>query len=66
MACFHEGAKVGHVTSGTMAPFVKKALGMAYLPIGLCEAGKEFHVDIRGKMVKAKVVPKPFYKRPKK
>ncbi len=66
MACFHEGAKVGHVTSGTMAPFVKKALGMAYLPVGLSEAGKEFHVDIRGKMVKAKVVPKPFYKRPKK
>jgi len=66
MACFFDGKKVGHVTSGTMAPFVKKALGMAYLPTELSDNGKEFFVDIRGKMVRAKVVPKPFYKRPKK
>jgi aminomethyltransferase len=66
MACCFEGKKVGHVTSGTMGPFVKKPIGMAYLPIELSDAGKEFFVDIRGKMVKAKVVPKPFYKRPKK
>src|SRR5262245_48770953 len=26
------GAKIGHVTSGTRAPFLKKAIGMAYVP----------------------------------
>lgn len=66
MDCFFNGSKVGFVTSGTMAPFLKKPIGMAYLPVFLAEIEKEFFVDIRGKMTKAKVVPKPFYKRPKK
>ncbi|MGA9751679.1 MAG: glycine cleavage system aminomethyltransferase GcvT [Acidobacteriota bacterium] len=63
--CYAGSEKVGHVTSGTLAPFLKKPLGMAYLPAALAEAGSLFEVDIRGKRVPAKVVPKPFYKRPK-
>jgi aminomethyltransferase len=64
--CYHEGRKVGHVTSGTMAPYVKKAVGMAYLPVELAEPGTAFDVDIRGKKVPAVVVQKPFYKRDRK
>jgi aminomethyltransferase len=63
--CYLGDEKVGHVTSGTQAPFLEKPIGMAYLPVALAEPGKSFQVDIRGKHVAAKVVPKPFYKRPK-
>lgn len=63
--CYKDGQKVGHVTSGTQAPFLKKPIGMAYLPLELSAPGSEFQVDIRGKHLAAKVVSKPFYKRPK-
>jgi aminomethyltransferase len=59
------GEKCGSVTSGTQTPFVKKAIGMAYLPSGHTAVGTEVEVDIRGRRAKAQVVPMPFYKRPK-
>lgn len=61
----HDGAKVGVVTSGTHTPFLKKAIGMAYVPAALTAPGTEFTIDIRGRLAKAVVVPMPFYKRPK-
>jgi aminomethyltransferase len=60
-----DGAKAGVVTSGTQTPFLKKAIGMAYLPAGRTQPGSEFEVDVRGRRVKAVVVPMPFYKRAK-
>jgi aminomethyltransferase len=57
------GAPAGKVTSGTQTPYLKKALGMAYLPIEHTAAGTEFDVDIRGRRTRARVVPMPFYKR---
>jgi aminomethyltransferase len=60
-----DGRKAGFVTSGTQTPFLKKAVGMAYVPIGRTEAGTEFEVDIRGRRARARVVPLPFYKRPR-
>jgi len=53
------------VTSGTHTPFLKKAIGMAYVPTALAVPGTEFTVDIRGRQARAVVVPMPFYKRPK-
>ena len=44
---------------------MKKAIGMAYLPIEHNAPGTEFDVDIRGRRTRARVVPMPFYKRPK-
>jgi len=58
-------AKAGVVTSGTQTPFLKKAIGMAYLPIDHTAAGSEFDVDVRGRRTRARVVPMPFYKREK-
>ncbi len=58
-----DGAHAGTVTSGTQTPFLKKAIGMAYVPSDRAAAGTEFEVDIRGRRAKAKVVPMPFYKR---
>jgi aminomethyltransferase len=58
-------APVGKVTSGTQTPFLKKAIGMAYLPVEHTQSGAQFDVDIRGRRARAKVVPLPFYKREK-
>ena len=59
-----DGAKCGVVTSGTQTPFLKKAIGMAYVPGARTTPGTEFEVEIRGRRLRAKVVPMPFYKRP--
>ena len=60
-----DGAHAGTVTSGTQTPFLKKAIGMAYVPPALKAPGTEIEIDIRGRRVKAAVVPMPFYKRAK-
>ena len=57
------GERVGHVTSGSPAPFLKKNIGMAYLPVRHADAGTQIQIDVRGRMVGAQVVPAPFYKR---
>ena len=56
---------VGQVTSGTQTPFLKKAIGMAYVPTEMSALGTEFEIDIRGRRARAIVVEMPFYKRPK-
>jgi glycine cleavage system T protein (aminomethyltransferase) len=58
-----DGAAAGRVTSGTQTPYLRKAIGMGYLPAAHARAGAEFEVDIRGKRARARVVPMPFYKR---
>jgi aminomethyltransferase len=57
--------KPGRVTSGTQTPFLKKAIGFAYLPVESAGPGTEFTIDIRGRRTPARVVPVPFYKRPR-
>jgi aminomethyltransferase len=59
----HANGKQGIVTSGTQTPFLKKAIGMAYLPIEATALGTEFEIDIRGRRTPARVVPRTFYKR---
>jgi aminomethyltransferase len=59
------GEKAGVVTSGTQTPFLKRAIGMAYLPSDKTAPGTEFEVDVRGRRARAVVVPMPFYKRQK-
>jgi aminomethyltransferase len=56
-------SEVGTVTSGTFAPFLKKNIGLAYLPIALTRPGSRFTIDIRGRQEPAVVVPTPFYSR---
>lgn len=57
--------EIGVVTSGTHSPTLKKAIGLAYLPLDKSAPGSEFMVLIRGKETRARVVPTPFYKRTK-
>ena len=56
------GNIIGEVTSGTMAPSLKKPVGMGYVPTALSKEGSEIFVKIRDKSLKAKVVKFPFYK----
>jgi aminomethyltransferase len=58
-----EGREVGGVTSGTFGPFVKKNIGLAYLPSSLAGVGSRVSVVIRERDAAAVVVPTPFYKR---
>ena len=60
------GDELGYVTSGSYAPFLKKNIALAYMPVDMSEVGGEVLVEIRGQGVKAKIVATPFYKRPKK
>jgi aminomethyltransferase len=62
-AVVSEGSQVGKVTSGTQTPFLKKAIGMAYVPVPLSAPGSQIDIDIRGRAMSAHVVPLPFYKR---
>jgi aminomethyltransferase len=60
-----DGKIAGAVTSGSYAPFLKKNIGMAYISPSLAEVGGEIQVEIRGKLAGARIVPLPFYRRPK-
>jgi aminomethyltransferase len=57
------GKAVGVVTSGTQTPYLKKAIGMAYVPIDVASPGSEIDIDVRGRVSVARVIPLPFYKR---
>ena len=61
--CDAEGNKIGHVTSGTMGPSVKKAIGMGYVNVPFNKVGSEIFIDVRGRLLKAVVVKMPFYKK---
>jgi aminomethyltransferase len=55
------GENIGLVTSGTFSPLLKCGIAMAYVQMQQATEGNIVNVEIRGKMVKAKIVPFPFY-----
>ena len=54
------GNKIGVVTSGTMSPTLKEAIGMGYVPVEKAKPGSEILIQIRKKQVPAEVVKLPF------
>jgi glycine cleavage system T protein (aminomethyltransferase) len=63
---FIDGREAGVVSSGSYAPYLKKNIGLGYLPIEHTGVGTEFEVDVRGRRLAAQVVQTPFYKRSKR
>ncbi len=57
----HDGAVVGHVTSGTHSPSLKRSVAIALVPRLLSTLGTELSVEIRGQARRARVVKYPFY-----
>ena len=60
-----DGEKVGFVSSGSPAPYLKKNIGLAFVPAEFANVGQEIKIDVRGKHLTAQIVPTPFYKRGK-
>jgi aminomethyltransferase len=61
----HDGRPVGRLTSGGFSPTLGVSIGLGYLPPGLAKPSTELDVDVRGKPLRAGVVPRPSYKRRK-
>ncbi|MDQ1145073.1 aminomethyltransferase [Bacillus sp. SORGH_AS 510] len=57
---------IGEVTTGTQSPTLKRNIGLALISSEFTGLDTEVEVEIRGKRLKATVVPTPFYKREKK
>jgi aminomethyltransferase len=57
------GKMIGAVTSGSFIPTTGKNIGMAYVSVAEAKTGNTIDVMVRGKSVKAVIVPLPFYKR---
>lgn len=58
-----DGGEVGFVTSGSFSPTLNKNIALGLIRSDLAEWGSTLEVMIRGKAVKAKIIPTPFYKR---
>jgi aminomethyltransferase len=56
-------AAVGEVVSGTQSPSLGIGIGLAYLPVELAEPGGTIEIEIRGRRVPARIVPKPIYRK---
>lgn len=61
--CEPNGSKIGHVTSGTMSPMLKIGIGMGYVKSEFSKVDSVVYVKVRDKLLKAKVVKFPFYKK---
>ena len=57
-----DGKLIGKVTSGTMGPSVRKAIGMGYVNSNFSNFGNSIFINIRNKSIPAKIVKLPFFK----
>jgi aminomethyltransferase len=55
--------KIGRVTSGSFSPTLKKGIGLGYVEDPFSEVGMEFQIQGRDKLVRARIVEIPFYRR---
>jgi aminomethyltransferase len=60
------GEEIGRVTSGSPAPFLKTNIALALVPAAVAASGEDVLIQVRANRVRAKQVPLPFYKRPKR
>lgn len=61
-AILSEGDELGHVTSGTFSPSLKKGIALGYVRKGFTKSGTEVNIQTRRGLVTAVIVKPPFYK----
>jgi aminomethyltransferase len=61
-----DGNEIGVITSGSPAPFLKTNIAFVLVPASVGADGQDLLVQVRANRVRAKQIPAPFYKRPKK
>jgi aminomethyltransferase len=61
-----EGERIGTITSGSPAPYLKTNIAFALVPATVAASGEDVLVEVRANRVRARQVAIPFYKRPKK
>jgi aminomethyltransferase len=54
------GNEIGKVTSGTQSPSLQKAIGLGYVTADFSSFDTEIYIEVRDKLLKAKVVKVPF------
>ncbi|MGB9635986.1 MAG: glycine cleavage system aminomethyltransferase GcvT [Thermoplasmata archaeon] len=57
---YHQGKKIGKVTSGTISPMLNKGIALGYVSKEHSQPGTELEIKIREKFYKGKVVKMPF------
>jgi aminomethyltransferase len=63
-AVFHNGERIGEVTSGTLSPSLNWGIGMAYVSSAHAKIGAEIDIEIRAQKFPATVEKKPLYRKP--
>ena len=60
---WHEGERIGELTSGTLSPSLNQGIGLAYIASAHADIGTELEVEIRGQKFPAIIEKKPLYKK---
>ena len=60
---FHNGERIGEVTSGTLSPSLNWSVGMAYVSAAHAKIGAQIDIEIRGQKFPAIIEKKPLYKK---
>jgi len=58
-----DGQPVGRVTSGTKSPSTGRSIALGYVTVEHAGVGNILEVEIRGRKIRAQIVPLPFYRR---
>jgi aminomethyltransferase len=61
---WHEGERVGEVTSGSLSPSLNEGIGMAYVASAHAKVGTEIEIEVRDRKLPAIIEKKPLYKKP--
>ena len=60
------GDEIGTVTSGSLAPYLERNIGMGYVKSEYAKIGDSVGIGVRDKVMQAVQVKRPFYIRPKR
>lgn len=61
-----QGETIGQITSGSYSPTLDTSIAMGYVLVRYADIGQVLDIDIRGRTAPAKIVPLPFYSRPRR